>query len=383
MAAPVAAYDVVRATAPYRAALLAATGAVLDGGQLILGDRLRGFEQDFARYCGVGHCVGVGNGLDALALALAALDVGPGDEVIVPAFTFAATWFAASQVGARPIPVDVQLDGLIDPARIAAAITPRTRAIVVVHLFGRIADMTPILAAANGLPVVEDAAQAHGAEQAGQRAGSFGAVAAFSFYPTKNLGALGDGGAVCTGDAALAARVRRLRNYGSDHRYRHEIVGRNSRLDELQAAYLALKLPSLDSANQRRRSIARRYHDGLRAACIPGLALPEIGPSVWHQFVVRTPDRDRLQASLARAGIGTTIHYPIAPFDQPCYAGQYDRTQYDRTQYPVAAQLARTVLSLPMADYLADAEVDRVIAAVAAAGAPHRTRSMIACSAAV
>ena len=177
--------------------------------------------------------------------------------------------------------------------------------------------------------------------------------------------------------------MRRLRNYGSDRRYRHEIVGRNSRLDELQAAYLAVKLPGLNSANERRRSIAHRYDDGLQAACIPELALPGTGPSVWHQFVVQTPDRDRLQASLAQVGVGTTIHYPVAPFDQPCYAGQYDRTQY-----PVAAQLARTVLSLPMGDYLADAEVDRVIAAVTAAaaapmaGSPPRTRSMIACSAA-
>ena len=335
---------------------------MLDGGQLILGDRLQAFEQDFARCCGVRECVGVGNGLDALALALRALEVGPGDEVIVPAFTFAATWFAVSQAGARPVPVDVRPDGMIDPGLVAAAVTPRTRAIIPVHLFGALADMEAILAVAGrfGLAVVEDAAQAHGAERGGRRAGSFGAAAAFSFYPTKNLGALGDGGAVCTGDAALASRVRKLRNYGSDRKYHHEVPGQNSRLDELQAAYLAVKLPHLDAANERRRSVARRYHDHLAAARLPGIELPPPCPSsVWHQFVLRAADRDRLQSLLARRGVGASVHYPVAPFDQPCFAGQHDRTRF-----PVAARLAGTVLSLPMGDYLSDAEVGHVIQAV-------------------
>ena len=358
----VAAYDVVRANAPYRAALAAATDAVLDSGHLILGDRLQEFEQEFARYCGVRHCLGTGNGLDALALVLRALGIGPGDEVIVPAFTFAATWFAASQAGAKPVPVDVRPDGLIDPALIAAAVTGRTRAIIVVHLFGALADMQAVLAVAGqfGLAVIEDAAQAHGAGRGGRRAGSFGTAAAFSFYPTKNLGALGDGGAVCTDDEALAGRVRRLRNYGSEQKYHHEVVGQNSRLDELQAAYLLAKLPHLDAANARRRRVAQRYHRALANSCLAGVELPPLCPSsVWHQFVIRTMDRARLQASLASRGVGSSIHYPVSPFDQPCYAGQYDRSRF-----PVAVQLSNTVMSLPMSDYLDDDEVDCVIRAM-------------------
>jgi dTDP-4-amino-4,6-dideoxygalactose transaminase len=212
--------------------------------------------------------------------------------------------------------------------------------------------------------VVEDAAQAHGAERSGKRAGSFGIASAFSFYPTKNLGCLGDGGAVCTNDATVATRVRQLRNYGSDRKYRHEILGQNSRLDELQAAYLSVKLPDLDNVNDRRRRIARRYRDALSAAGSSDIELPRACPSsVWHQFVVRTTDRTRLQELLAERGVGTTIHYPVAPFDQPCFAGQYDRTQF-----PVATRLAETVLSLPMGDYLSDDEVDHVIQSIVAAG---------------
>jgi dTDP-4-amino-4,6-dideoxygalactose transaminase len=362
----VASYDVVRTNAPYRVALTAATEAVLDSGHLILGDRLQAFERAFASHSGAHYGVGVGNGLEALALTLRALGIGPGDEVILPAFTFVATWLAVSQNGARPVPVDVRLDGLMDPALIAAAITPRTRAIVPVHLFGALADMDAILAIAadSGLEVVEDAAQAHGAERAGRRAGSFGIAAAFSFYPTKNLGAIGDGGAVCTGDADLAARVRRLRNYGSDQKYRHEIIGQNSRLDELQAAYLAIKLPYLQAANARRRRVAQRYNESLSTARIPGIELPHLCPSsVWHQFVVRSPFRNQLQAALAQRGVETAIHYPVAPFDQPCFAGQYDRAQF-----PVATRLAESVLSLPMGDYLSDAEIEHVIQAMIAAG---------------
>jgi dTDP-4-amino-4,6-dideoxygalactose transaminase len=362
----IAGYDMLRANAPYRAAFIAATESVLDSGQLILGNRLEAFEREFSTYSGTVHCVGTGNGLDALTFALQATGIKPDDEIIVPAFTFIASWLSVVYAGARPVPVDVTGDGLLDPALLAAAITPRTRAIVPVHLFGALADMDAILdiAARFGLQVVEDAAQAHGAERSGKRAGSFGIASAFSFYPTKNLGCLGDGGAVCTNDATVATRVRQLRNYGSDRKYRHEILGQNSRLDELQAAYLSVKLPDLDNVNDRRRRIARRYRDALSAAGSSDIELPRACPSsVWHQFVVRTTDRTRLQELLAERGVGTTIHYPVAPFDQPCFAGQYDRTQF-----PVATRLAETVLSLPMGDYLSDDEVDHVIQSIVAAG---------------
>ena len=356
-------YDVRRANDRYRPALLHATAATINGGQLILGPRVEQFEQDFAAFCGTRHCIGTGNGLDALALALRALGIGHGDEVIVPAFTFIATWFAVTQLGAKPIPVDVLDDGNIDPATITPAVTARTRAIVPVHLFGRLADMTAITYVANrlGLPVVEDAAQAHGAEHGGLRAGSFGTAAAFSFYPTKNLGALGDGGAVCTNDPALAEAVRSLRNYGSARKDQHDRLGQNSRLDEIQAAFLTTKLPGLDAANNRRRLVANRYNAAF--ANLPGIATPANGGDamVWHQFVLRCGDRDALQTALARRGIGTAIHYPTAPFDQPCYAGQYNPARY-----PVARNLAATVLSLPMADYLTDDETNHVIQAVTA-----------------
>lgn len=354
----VAAYDVRRANAAYRSQLLASLEQVLDSGQLILGPCVQSFEQDFARLCGASDCVGVGNGLDALALALRASGIGPGDEVIVPAFTFAATWFAASELGAKPVPVDVRWDGLMNPDLIAASITPRTRAIVPVHLFGALADMEAILAlgARHGIAVIEDAAQAHGAERAGRRAGSFGVAAAFSFYPTKNLGALGDGGAVCTSDRPLADRLRKLRNYGSTKKYVHDIAGQNSRLDELQAAFLAAKLPDLAAANQRRRTIARNY---LRIIGDPDpaiLTLPSASEGcVWHQFVTRSPHRDRLKTLLLERGVETLIHYPVAPLDQPCF-----RQDYHRDDFPVATRLAETVLSFPMGDYLTDAEVIHV-----------------------
>ena len=361
----VPAYDMVRANQPYRAGFDDATKAVLNAGHLIMGPRLVAFEEEFARYCQSTYCIGTGNGLDAMTLALLALGIGPGDEVIVPAFTFIATWFSVVHTGARPMPVDVTPDGLIDPTLLASAITPRTRAILPVHLFGVLATMDPILeiAATSGIAVVEDAAQAHGAERNGRRAGSFGIAAAFSFYPTKNLGALGDGGAVCTSDAALAAAIRRLRNYGSDQKYHHAITGHNTRLDELQAAYLAVKLPNLDEVNARRRRIAKQYQQAFSEARPADVELPHpCSSSVWHQYVVRTSNRPQLQQALTERGVGTMIHYPVAPFDQPCFAGQYDRTQY-----PVAARLADTVLSLPMGDYLADDEVSHVIQAVVSA----------------
>jgi dTDP-4-amino-4,6-dideoxygalactose transaminase len=359
----IAAYDTLRANAPYRAALSEAAEAVLSSNQLILGDRLMHFERDFAAYCGTSSCVGVGNGLDALALTLTALQVGPGDEVIVPAFTFIATWLSVIRVGARPVPVDVQEDGLIDPVLIEKAITARTRAIVPVHLFGRLADMEAITVMAQraGISVVEDAAQAHGAERNGRRAGSFGVAAAFSFYPTKNLGALGDGGAVCTNNPELAAVVRRLRNYGSDTKYHHEIIGQNSRLDELQAAFLSVKLPCLDSSNTHRQVIAEQYHAAFSAHRIRDIITPSLcGSTVWHQFVIQSKKRDELQEELKKRGIGTMIHYPVAPFDQPCF-----EHSYLRNNYPVAIRLTETVLSLPMGDYLTVDEVEYIVRALA------------------
>jgi dTDP-4-amino-4,6-dideoxygalactose transaminase len=370
-------YDIVRANAPYRTALLHATEAVLASGQLILGDRLAQFEQDFASYCGVTQCIGTGNGLDALVLILRALGIGnlndkvvgsclndgvvaSNAEVIVPAFTFIATWLAASHIGAIPVAVDVTHDALIDPALIEAAITPRTRAIIPVHLYGRLADMDAILAIGrrHGIPVIEDAAQAHGSLYTGKRAGSFGIAAAFSFYPAKNLGALGDGGAISTSDDALAARIRSLRNYGSTQKYQHEILGQNSRLDELQAAYLTIKLAHLDVCNARRAAVAQRYLQAF--AEMRSIELPDpCASTVWHQFVIRTHSRNHVQQSLAAHGVDTMVHYPTTPFNQPCYVAQYHRAHF-----PVAAQLANTVLSLPMADYLTDDEVSHVIRTV-------------------
>ena len=362
----VAAYDVLRVNAPYQFRLMASLSQVLESGQLILGNRVRSFEQDFAQLCGVSDCIGVGNGLDALVLALRASGVGPQDEVIVPAFTFAATWFAASQLGARPIPVDVRLDGLIDPDLIEAAITPRTRAIVPVHLFGALADMDAILAIAerHGIAVIEDAAQAHGAERAGRRAGSFGVAAAFSFYPTKNLGALGDGGAVCTNDRILADRLRKLRNYGSTKKYVHEVAGQNTRLDELQAAFLAVKLPNLAASNARRQHIAEAYIGAMRSAAGHAMALPEFGDgSVWHQFVVRSPYRGRLQ-SPARwsrdVGNAHSLSRGAASINH------VSRETTDRDKFPVAVRISpKRYSAYPMADYLTDAEIAHVDAGCA------------------
>jgi dTDP-4-amino-4,6-dideoxygalactose transaminase len=326
---------------------------VLASGWYILGAELEAFESEFAAWCESRHCVGVANGLDALRLVLQAWDIGPGDEVIVPSHTFVATWLAVTQVGATPVPVEpIEATFNLDPARLAAAITPRTRAVIPVHLYGQPADMDPILEVArrHGLKVLEDAAQAHGARYKGRRAGSLGDAAAFSFYPGKNLGALGDGGAVTTADQGLAQRLRVLRNYGSAAKYVHDEAGLNSRLDELQAALLRVKLRQLDDWNARRRSVARWYLanlPGLR----PGLGLPfvpEWAEPCWHLFVVRTADRDAVQAELRERGIETLIHYPIPPHLQKAYAG----LGMPPGSLPVAERLAGEVLSLPMGPHL-------------------------------
>jgi dTDP-4-amino-4,6-dideoxygalactose transaminase len=337
--------------------LAEASRRVLASGWFITGPELEAFEGEFAQYSGVQHCIGVGNGLEALHLLLRAYGIGPGDEVIVPSNTFIATWLAVTQTGATPVPVEPdEKTHNIDPARIASATTPRTRAIMPVHLYGQTADMDPImeLAAQRGLVVIEDAAQAQGARYKGRRAGSLGHAAGTSFYPGKNLGALGDGGAVLTNDKAIADKVRRLRNYGSEVKYQHDALGYNSRLDELQAAFLRAKLPKLDGWNERRRALAAAYTRRLPTDKLVLPHVPEWAEPVWHLYVVRTRERERVQAALREQGIATLVHYPIPPHLQACYAG----TNWGAL--PLAEQLAGEVLSLPMFPQLPDQAVERV-----------------------
>ena len=340
-------YDLGLDDAALREALDQAYRRVMDSGWMVLGPEVEAFEQEFAAFCGAAHAVGVGNGYDALVLALRAAAVGSGDEVIVPAHTFAATWLAVVAVGAVPVPVEVDpATYTLDPAGAAAAVTPRTRAIIPVSLYGHPADMEPLMALAgrHGLFVLEDAAQSHGATYRGRRTGTLAHATAFSFYPTKNLGALGDGGAVTTDDPDLAERLRALRNYGSREKYRHEIAGVNSRLDELQAAFLRARLTRLGESNQRRRALAADYRAALDG--IPDLALPiaaNWGEHAHHLYVVRSPRRDDLQGCLKAAGVETLIHYPIPCHLQPAFAG----LGFRRGDFPLAERLADEVLSLP------------------------------------
>lgn len=344
--------------------LRAAFDRVLDSGWVILGNETAKFESDFATYCGTAYAISVANGLDALILVLRAWDIGVGDEVIVPSNTFIATWLAVSAVGATIVPVEPDRGTFnIDPSAVVEAITPRTKAIVPVHLYGQLADMHALVAVAraHGLKVLEDAAQAHGASIHGQRAGSFGDAAAFSFYPGKNLGALGDGGAITTSDPALALRLRLLRNYGSQEKYRHELLGFNSRLDELQSAFLRVKLKRLDADNTRRREIASLYDKGL--AGLPDLKTPAVTPgfeSVWHLYVVRHERRAALAERLAAKGVHTGIHYPTAPHLQ----GAYRHLNMLEGSLPVSEEMHRTVLSLPMGPTMSDEEAQHVIRAV-------------------
>jgi len=339
----------------------AAYHRVMDSGWYLLGNEIESFEAGFAKYCEAGHCVAVGNGLDALHLILRAYNIGAGDEVIVPTNTFIATWLAVSYAGATPVPVEPDLETFnLDPKRIEAAITPRTKAIMPVHLYGQPADMNPIMSIArkHGLKVVEDNAQAQGARYKGRRTGSLGDAAGNSFYPGKNLGAFSDAGAVTTNDAQLAERVRTLRNYGSKKKYHNEVKGFNSRLDELQAAFLRVKLRKLDVWNKRRRAVAARYIAGLCGS--PELTLPfvpEWAEPVWHLFVVRHSKRDGLQQKLAQADIGTLIHYPVPPH----LSGAYADGKWKRHDFPIAEELAGTVLSLPMGPHLSREQTDHVI----------------------
>ena len=340
-----------------------AIARVVSSGWFVGGGEVDQFEADYAQYCGSAHAVSVANGLDALHLALRAMDVGPGDEVIVPSNTYIATWLAVSQCGAAPVPVEPDAHTYnIEPALIEAAITPRTKVILPVHLYGQPADIDPILAIArkHGLRVLEDGAQAHGARYKGQRLGAHGDAVAWSFYPGKNLGAMGDGGAVTTNDAQLADRLRLLRNYGSRAKYVNEVQGYNSRLDPLQAAILRVKLAHLDEWNARRSAIAVRYQQDL-AGC--GLTLPHVpdwAEPVWHLYVVQHPQRDALQQALADAGVGTLIHYPIPPHRQQAY----ESAGYAVNQFPVAEMISNQCLSLPISPHLQSDDASTVIAAL-------------------
>lgn len=353
-------FDIGPTHAAIAGALDAAWRATLEGRQFILGERVAAFESEFAAYCTAGHGIGVANGLDALTLILEALGIGAGDEVIVPAHTFIATWLGVTRTGARPVPVDcVCTTGNIDPALVRMVLTSRTKALIAVHLYGVPAEMAPLqaLAETHNFHLIEDAAQAHGATYRGQKIGSLGIAAGFSFYPTKNLGALGDGGAVVTSDGALAKRIRLIRNYGSEKKYEHQIAGCNSRLDELQAAILSVKLRGLDGWNAERRRIAEHYTAALSG--LPGLDLPAVtegSDPVWHLFQVRHAARDALAEALTTAGVQTIVHYPVPPHLQPAYAV----LGYRPGQFPVAESIARSTLSLPIWPGLAEAQIDHV-----------------------
>ncbi len=336
---------------------------VLRSGWYVLGKEVSAFEEAFARYIGTEHCVGLASGLDALWIAFRLLHIGQGDEVIVCANAYIACVMGVTMNGATPVFVEPDEYDNIDAARIEAAITPRTRAILAVHLFGQTCDMDLIMRIANAhkLLVVEDCAQSHGTLFHGKQSGSFGAVSCFSFYPTKNLGAFGEGGAICTNDADLAERCRTYRNYGSRVKYQNEVVGTNSRLDELQAGLLNVKLRYLDELNAERARIAERYMQELPTTY---LALPKVRPGVvstWHQYVIHTPHRDALMAWLKENGIGTAIHYPIPPHLSHAYA----YLGYKPGAFPLTERAAQEVLSLPMFNGITPEEQGRVIDAIA------------------
>lgn len=337
----------------------AAYKRVIQSGIYIGGDVLDSFEQQFAAYCGANHCVGAGNGLESLVLPLRARGIGPGDEVIVPANTFIATWLAAAQTGATLVPVDADPATMnIDVEATLAAITSRTRAIIPVHLYGQPVPMSRLVdaARARNIFVLEDAAQAHGGRDAGRRVGALGDAAGFSFYPGKNLGAFGDGGAMVTDDPDLAIAVRTLANYGSRTKYYHEEMGTNSRLDPLQAAFLSVKLEHLDDWTQRRRDIARIYLaqlDGIAGLTLPATAVG-VEP-VWHLFVLRHERRDDLQKALAARGVPTALHYPV-----PNHHSGAFRADFGHLSFPVTEAICRTCLSLPIGPHLTLAEAEEI-----------------------
>jgi dTDP-4-amino-4,6-dideoxygalactose transaminase len=343
-----------------RVELDAAYRRVMDSGWLLLGKELEAFEAEYAANVGVKHCIGVANGLEAMQLALMALGLKPGDEVIVPSHGYIATWLAVTHVGATPVPCesDPQTYNL-DPQKLSALITPKTKVILPIHLYGQTADMHAINAIARprGIFVLEDAAQSHGAQCHGAEAGSLGDAAGVSFYPSKNLGAMADAGAVTTNDAVLADKIRHLRNYGSKVRYQNEYLGLNSRLSELQAAFLRAKLPKLAEWNQRRAVLAARYCEQLGS--VNDLILPSVpkwAKPVWHLFVIRTSRRNALQQFLAERGVGTQVHYPVPPHLSRAYAGSH----WKRGDFPLAERFADEVLSLPIGPHISREQVDYV-----------------------
>lgn len=349
----------------FNGALEEAATRVVRSGQYILGEEVACFEREFAAYCGTLHAVGVSNGLDALHMTLRAMDIGPGDEVIVPANTFIATWLAVSFCGATPVPVETEPNGFnIDLSAVEAAITPRTRAIMVVHLYGLPVDVAAlqVVADRHQIPILEDAAQAHGATCHGVRAGALGRAAAFSFYPGKNLGALGDGGGVTTNDPQLAERIRLLRNYGSEVKYEHREAGFNARLDEMQAAMLRVKLARLDQDNQARQRIAERYTQGMAGLDLVLPQTPAGHTSAWHLFVVRSSKREDLREALAKCGVSTGIHYPVPPHLQEAYAA----LDFREGDFPLTEAIHREVLSLPIWPGMRDDMIDHVIDSVRA-----------------
>ena len=356
--------DLKPATDELRDSLDAAYRRVMNSGWFLLGRELEAFEAEYAASIGSAHCIGVANGLEALQLVLMALELGPNDEVIVPAHGYIATWLAVTHTGARVVPCECdERTYNLDPARLEAVITPRTKVILPIHLYGQTADMDAInaIASRRGIFVLEDAAQSHGAHGHGRAAGALGHAAGISFYPSKNLGALADAGAVTTNDAKLADKLRHLRNYGSKIRYQHEYAGLNSRLGELQAAFLRAKLPHLATWNARRAVLAARYLSQL--ANVGDLVLPFVpawADPVWHLFVVRTKRREALQAFLSAREIGTQIHYPTPPHLTPAYA----KSNWKRGDFPLAEQLAQEVLSLPIGPHLTAEQIDYTCAAV-------------------
>lgn len=355
--------DIRQQLAECRGEIDEALARVLDDCSFCLGAEVEGFEREFGQYVGVSHVVGVNSGTSALHLAMRLLDVGPGDEVIIPPMTFIATGWCISYVGARPVFVDIDpATNCLDPAELESVITSNTKAVVPVHLYGQAADVDAIreVCAHRDIPVVEDAAQSHGATRNGNPAGTMGDLACFSFYPSKNLGACGEGGALTTNDGKLAERAKVLRNHGCRERYVHEEVGYNYRMEGMQAAILRVKLKRLEAWTRRRRAIAEAYFSGL--GDLP-LSLPRVAQGathVWHQFVVRTDRREELIGHLTANGVGHAIHYPIPMHLQPCYA----ELGYRAGDFPVSEQLAAECLSLPMYAELTDAQVERVMKTV-------------------
>ena len=355
---PIDFYNLKKINDPYSSEIENAIWRVLNSGWFILGNELSEFEKEFTQYCGVKYCIGVGNGVDALHFILKGYNIGIGDEVIVPSNTYIATWLAVSYAGATPVPVEPDIRTFnIDPSLIEAKITKHTKAIMVVHLYGQTVDMDPVLKIAqeHKIKVIEDSAQAHGALYKGRKTGSLGDASGFSFYPTKNLGALGDSGAVTTNDNELADKIKFLRNYGSEKKYYNKYKGVNSRLDEIQAAILRVKLKYLDEENQKREKIAKYY---LSHIDNPKIILPYITKNsshIWHQFVIRSPNRDNLQKYLLKNGIKTMIHYPVPPHLQEAYK------EMNNEVLPISEKIHKEVLSLPIHPLLTQDDIDKIV----------------------